>query len=180
MKRLKTNRLILRKFKFTDINDLYEYAKRDDVGPKAGWHPHKNKIETKKILSGFIDKEEVYAIYHKVDRKVIGSIGIHKTVIGELENVKEIGFVLNPKYHRQGIMGEALKRILDYCFLELELDDIYTGHFINNKPSEKLILKYNFKPIKEINYQSQDYGSKLAKIYKLTKLDYVLKMEELK
>ncbi|MFW5889042.1 MAG: GNAT family N-acetyltransferase, partial [Bacillota bacterium] len=156
----------------------YEYAKREDVGPKAGWRPHKNKSETKKILLDFIDKAEVYAIYHKFDKKVIGSIGIHTTIIGDLNNIKEIGYVLNPNYHKRGIMYEALQKVLDYCFLELNLDEVYVGHFLENKPSEKLILKFNFKLIKEINYQSKDYGYKAAKIYKLTKLDYILNMEE--
>jgi len=180
MKRLETNRLILRRFKFEDINDLYDYAKRDDVGPKAGWRPHKNKSETRKILSGFIEKEEVYAIYHKADKKVIGSIGIHNTIISDLNNVNEIGFVLNPDYQKQGLMTEALIRIIDYCFLDLKLDEVYIGHFLENITLKKIIEKFKFKPIKEINYKSQDYGYKPAIIYKLTKLDYILNMEERK
>ncbi|MCF7924709.1 MAG: GNAT family N-acetyltransferase [Candidatus Izimaplasma sp.] len=178
MKRLETNRLVLRKFKLQDINDLFDYAKRDDVGPKAGWKPHKNKSESRGILKGFIDKEEVYAIYHKINKKVIGSIGIHNTIIGDLENVIEIGYVLNPDYHNKGFMSEALKRILDYCFLELSYDEVYVGHFFDNKPSEKLILKFNFKLIREINYKSKDYGFIPTKIYKLTKLNYILNMED--
>lgn len=42
MKRLNTERLLLRKWEETDLKDLYEYAKCEDVGPNAGWPPHKN------------------------------------------------------------------------------------------------------------------------------------------
>ena len=38
---LKTQRMILRPWKDTDLNDFYEYAKVDGVGQLAGWTPHK-------------------------------------------------------------------------------------------------------------------------------------------
>lgn len=39
---LTTERLILRPWKGTDGESLYEYAKDPEVGPMAGWPPHKN------------------------------------------------------------------------------------------------------------------------------------------
>ncbi len=51
---------------------------------------------------------------------------------------------------------------------------------MENSPSKKLIMKLGFKFIEDINYQSRDYGQKETKIYKLTKLNYVLKKERKK
>ena len=45
MKRLVTERLILRPFTFDDLDDFYEYCSLKTVGPNAGWKVHENKDE---------------------------------------------------------------------------------------------------------------------------------------
>ena len=47
---LQTERLILRPWKETDAESLYEYAKDPDVGPIAGWPPHKNLEESLDVI----------------------------------------------------------------------------------------------------------------------------------
>ena len=46
---METERLILRRWKDDDAEDLFKYALDPDVGPVAGWPPHKNIQES---LSG--------------------------------------------------------------------------------------------------------------------------------
>ena len=60
----------------SDLDDFYEYAKIDGVGQMAGWLPHKNKEESKQVLTKFIEKKRTFAIVY--DNKVIGSIEIKK------------------------------------------------------------------------------------------------------
>ena len=43
---LKTQRLILRPWRPTDLEDLFAYASVDGVGQMAGWCPHKDKEES--------------------------------------------------------------------------------------------------------------------------------------
>ncbi|MFP4478970.1 MAG: GNAT family N-acetyltransferase [Candidatus Izemoplasmatales bacterium] len=180
MKILKTNRLILRSFDLNDVFDVFDYAKREDVGPLAGWRPHGDVDETRQIVKHFIEKNDVYAIVFKEEDKVIGSLGIHFTTLGSIGEVYELGYVLHPSYHRQGIMTEAVYAALDEFFFNQNKDEIYVGHFMENAPSEKLIMKLGFEFIEDINYQSRDYGKKETKIYKLTKLNYGLKKESRK
>ena len=73
---LETDRLILRAFEEDDLDDFYEYASVPGVGEMAGWKHHENKEESKKILDMFIEGDKTFAIYHKKDNKIIGSIGI--------------------------------------------------------------------------------------------------------
>ncbi len=174
MKTLETKRLILRQFKLSDTNAVYDYAKLDTVGPMAGWKPHKNKKESKAIINSFIEKDEVYAIVYKDTKKVIGSIGIHISTLGSLGEVYELGYVLHPKFHRLGIMSEAIDKVLEHFFITLNHQTIYVGHFEENIPSQKLIEKVGFDLVEDILYQSKDYGEKKAKIYQLTQLNYVL------
>ena len=46
---IETERLILRAFQQTDLQDFYEYAKVDGVGQMAGWLPHKNLDESRVV-----------------------------------------------------------------------------------------------------------------------------------
>lgn len=54
---LKTERLTLRPWKESDLEDFYEYARVDGVGQMAGWLPHKDREESRKILRMFIDEK---------------------------------------------------------------------------------------------------------------------------
>lgn len=84
---IKTERLELREFKQTDLDDFYEYAKIPGVGEMAGWSHHKNKQESKTILKSFIDNKNTFAIVF--NNKVIGSLGIERydeNLLKEFEN----------------------------------------------------------------------------------------------
>ena len=61
---LKTERLIIRPWKLSDLNDFYDYCKVDGVGQWAGWYPHKNKEESLVILNSFINNNFIYIFFH--------------------------------------------------------------------------------------------------------------------
>ena len=47
---LTTDRLTLRPWRESDLNDFYEYASVDGVGQMAGWNPHRNVEESRMIM----------------------------------------------------------------------------------------------------------------------------------
>ena len=51
---LRTERMTLRPWRETDLDDFYEYASVDGVGQMAGWKPHADKNESGEILKRFI------------------------------------------------------------------------------------------------------------------------------
>ena len=51
---LRTERLTLRPWRESDLEDFYEYARVDGVGQMAGWTPHRDREESRTILSRFI------------------------------------------------------------------------------------------------------------------------------
>ena len=122
MKNLETERLILRPWTLEDLDDFYEYAKNPDVGPKAGWYPHKNKEESLEILNRFIDNKKTFCIVYKENNKAIGSIGIEKygseDKLTEFSHYygREIGYAMSKDYWGKGIMPEAVKAVIDYLF----------------------------------------------------------------
>jgi pepF/M3 family oligoendopeptidase len=173
MIKLETDRLSIRRFKPDDLNDFFEYAKLDTVGPMAGWLPHPNIAHSQKILASFITSDEVFAIELKQSHKLIGSIGLHKVSVDNIYQGYELGYVLSPTYQHQGYMQEAVTRIIDYGFLELKIKELAISHFIKNYPSEKLIKKFPFKFQREINYETRDYGNNISKFYIMKDNDYI-------
>lgn len=77
-KEIETERLILRPFKKSDLEDFYEYASVNGVGEMAGWNHHKNIVESAAILDEFINEDKTFAIFLKESNKVIGSLGVEK------------------------------------------------------------------------------------------------------
>lgn len=98
---IKTERLVLRPWKETDLDDFFEYAGVDGVGEMAGWTHHKTKEESKSILDSFINEKKTFAIEYS--GKVIGSLGIENYKENELPEFnnklgRELGFVLSKDY----------------------------------------------------------------------------------
>ena len=72
--KLETDRLILRPWTESDAESLYEYAKDSDVGPIAGWPPHRSVDESLNVIKNVLNGAQCYAICEKADGKAIGSI----------------------------------------------------------------------------------------------------------
>ncbi len=145
MIQLESERGILRRFVQSDLQDFYEYAKNEKVGPMAGWPPHTCIEDSQKILDSFVKSNEVFAIVHKTDNKVIGSFGIHKDNCRNNENSCMIGYVLSVDYWGQGIIPEIVQVVLGYCFDELNKEIVSVYHFDFNKQSKRVIEKSGFK-----------------------------------
>jgi len=148
---LRTKRLILRNWKLSDADDLFEYASVDGVGQMAGWSPHEDKEESLNIIKMFIEGRNVFALEY--NGKVIGSIGLHnynETELPEFSDKKgcEIGYVLSKNYWGMGLMPEAVSEIIRYLFEEIGLDFLVCGHFINNLQSQRVQEKCGFKHYK--------------------------------
>ena len=158
---LQTERLILREFNQNDLDDLFEYASNPDVGPRAGWNPHQDKDESLMRLNRFIDGKKTFAIVYKENNKVIGSLGVEfyelEDKITEFTNYqgRSIGYVLSKDYWGQGLMPEAVTKVVDYLFKELDYDFLLSGHFDFNDRSRRVQEKCHFKPYRKIVFDTQ-------------------------
>ena len=85
-----------------------------------------------------------FALEYKETGKVIGSIGIEELSVlpgKEYEPLlgREMGYVLSKEYWGRGLMPEAVRRVIHYCFAELSLDFLTASHFAWNQQSLSLI-----------------------------------------
>ena len=153
---IETDRLILRPFQETDLDDFYEYASVEGVGEMAGWKHHENKEESKKILDLFIKEDKTFAICLKSNQKVIGSLGIEKygmeKELTEFQDYKgrEIGYVLSKDYWGKGLMPEAVRKVIEYLFNELNYDFLLCAYFTFNNQSKRVQEKCGFKPYRKL------------------------------
>ena len=152
---LETDRLILRAWEITDLDDFFECASVKGVGEKAGWEHHKSKDKSLEILKMFIEEKKVFAIVLKENQKVIGSIGIEELseeLDKDLDNLlgRELGYVLNKDYWNKGIMKEAVSKVVDYCFNTLKLNFLMASYFNYNIASKRVLENLNFKFYKDI------------------------------
>lgn len=145
MQRLETERLVLRAFRESDLDDFYDYASNPKVGPSAGWKPHENTKESFAILNHFISIEEVYAIVLKESNRVIGSIGMHKETMRSNPLSRSIGYVLSPEYWNRGYAGEAVNAVLDLLFLHMGMQLVSCYHYADNERSKRVIEKSGFR-----------------------------------
>ena len=158
---LKTDRLTLRPFRESDLMDLYEYAKVDGVGQMAGWLPHKNTEESRRILDMFIREKKTLTL--ELEGKVIGSLGIefyNEKDYPEFARLlgREIGYVLSKDCWGKGLMPEAVQAVIRYLFETEGLDFIICGHFERNSRSRRVIEKCGFRYIRTVPFTTE-YGT---------------------
>ena len=166
---LETDRLILREWEETDLNDFFEYASVDGVGQMSGWQPHKNIEESKFVLDMFIREGKTFAVVLKENNKAIGSVGIEKlsTEIDSYENLtgRELGYVLNKDYWGQGLMPEAVKAVINYCFETAGCDYLLCSCSPQNTQSARVMEKRGFRFVLEKTRKLTDGTTRAARYH---------------
>ena len=172
---MQTSRLMLRRFEQGDLDDLFSYASVEGVGEKAGWPHHKTVAESQLILDRFIQSDEVWAIVHKEDNKVIGSIGLHHRPdeSSHQDGDLVLGYVLAQDYWGNGYTTEAAECLIEEAFLRWNVPRIRVAHFKENAASQRVIEKLGFTYEKDGIY----HATLLNKVfderkYVLTNQDY--------
>ncbi len=141
---LTTERLTLRRLKTSDSHDMYEYSCDPQVTKYLLWEPHKSHEQTKNYLH-YVQKcyrdgrFHDWAVISNYDKKMIGTCGF--TTLDFENNCAEIGYVLNPKYWGQGIAAEAVRRVMDFGFMEMNVHRIEAKYIIGNDASRRVMEK---------------------------------------
>lgn len=169
--RLETERLVLRKLKTNDAEEVYKnWTSDEEVSKYMRWSTHKSIEETKCWLK---EEEENYkkndyytwGIELKGIDELIGSIG---AFYREDDDRYEIGYGIGKKYWRKGYTSEALKRVMEYLINEVGIKRFKSVHAKLNPASGAVMQKVGFKYVKDEYYESFDKTKKYdSKIYYL-------------
>lgn len=144
---LETDRLVLRRWTEADAESLYEYAKDPDVGPIAGWPPHKNVEESLDVIKSIFTGVECYAICEKGSNKAIGAIELKlngHTDMTKRDDECELGYWLGKPFWGRGYVPEAVKEILRHGFEDIGMTTIWCGYYDGNVKSKRVQEKVGF------------------------------------
>ncbi|MBO4434145.1 MAG: GNAT family N-acetyltransferase [Bacteroidales bacterium] len=150
---MKMDRIILRPWLETDAPALFKYASDPEVGPRAGWPPHKSVEESLEIIrTVFNDATCTWAIVLKETGEPIGAMGYGPSCSCNLparEGEPLIGYWVGRPYWNQGICTEALRMMIDRIRQTTEIKSLISGHFIDNPASGRVMEKCGFVPTGE-------------------------------
>ena len=106
-----TERLILRRYKEEDLQDLFEYLSDKEV---VKYEPYKPLTlnETQENLKWRIGTDEMIAVELKDSHKMIGNVYMGKREFEALE----IGYVFNRNYWGHGYAAESCKALIKQAF----------------------------------------------------------------
>ncbi|MBE6642169.1 MAG: GNAT family N-acetyltransferase [Ruminococcaceae bacterium] len=141
---IETDRLILRKLKVSDFEDMYEYSKSDEVTKYLLWRSHPDEQYTRDYLKYIQSRYRAgdffdWALEHKETGKMIGTCGFAK--LDYDNNSAEIGYVINPAFWHKGYASEAVKKVIDFGFHTLNLHRIEARYIVGNEFSRKVMEK---------------------------------------
>ena len=134
-----TERLILRRYKEEDLQDLFEYLSDKEVVEYEPYRPL-TLNETKENLEWRIGTEEMIAVELKDSHKMIGNVYMGKREFEALE----IGYVFNRNYWGHGYALESCKALMQQAFSN-GIHRIYAECDPYNKRSWKLLEALGFQ-----------------------------------
>ena len=134
-----TERLILRRYKKEDLQDLFVYLSDKEVVEYEPYRPL-TLNETKENLEWRIGTDEMIAIELKNSHKMIGNVYMGKREFEALE----LGYVFNRNYWGHGYAAESCKALIQQAFSN-GIHRIYAECDPCNESSWKLLEALGFQ-----------------------------------
>ncbi|MDF2857064.1 MAG: ydaF 1 [Neobacillus sp.] len=122
-----TKRLLLRKLIPEDAEDIFAYAMDNEVTKFMTWDTHNNIEDSRQFIKFTLDrytKDDAgdWGIILKETGKLIGVLGF--VYFDKKNRWAELGYVLRRSYWGKGIMPEAVNRILQFAFNDIQLNRV--------------------------------------------------------
>ena len=155
---METERILLRPWREEDAVALYRHASDPEVGPRAGWSPHKSVDESREIIRTLFANDHTWAIVQKESGEPIGCICYYtpdESNIGIGPNDAEVGYWVARPYWNKGIATEALKLLIDYCFRHRGFRTLWADYFPDNQASGRMMQKCGFHDTGQLNHCSR-------------------------
>lgn len=152
---LQTERLILRRFVESDAEAMFQnWASSAENLAYVTWDPHPDVEVTRNSIHNWV-ASYANSNYYKwaiclkeKPEQVIGDISI--VAMDENDSSCEIGYVLGKNYWSRGVITEALKAVLDFCFTQVGFRKIRARYASLNPASGRVMEKAGMSYLKTI------------------------------
>lgn len=165
---IETVRLILRKFAYTDANDMLQNWISDPLVQFLYAEPiYVNNQELAELLNNYISsyvKTDYYrwAIILKDTNECIGQVAFF--LVNSENHFGEIEYCIGRAFQKKGLASEATKAVMEFGFENINFHKIQICHREDNTASQKVIEKCGFKydgTLRDFFYRDGKYLDRL-------------------
>ncbi len=146
---LETPRLILRRFRESDLEPFLIYRNQPEVARYQSWirWSRDQGIEfvrdQQQVDPGDLGRWFQYAMELKETRELVGDCGLCVKVA--VPKTAEIGFSLAPEHQRKGLASEAVAAVVDHAVRELGVQRIIAVVMRDNDRSAALLSRLGLR-----------------------------------
>lgn len=143
MKKIETERYVLRTPKIDDAEEIYEKWGTDKEN-MAQYKEHKlyrNVIEAKALINAVIQEKEDEVVFWIIeDKKTREIVGYIKLLTGiEKDKKREMTFYFLKNWREDGTPEEILKAVVNYIFTEEEYETVITKFYAASQQDRELL-----------------------------------------
>lgn len=146
---LETVRIKLRKITNQDLEFIFRHFSDEDVCRfLVDAEPAESRQAAKEIINWCNNggnpnsRQNRWIIELKESGTPIGTIGLHNW--DKTNHIAELGYDLSRPYWGQGIMSEALHRVLTFAFAEMQLNRVQAFVHLQNAGSYQVLRRQGF------------------------------------
>lgn len=163
-----TQRLVLRRFKYSDDEAMLKYWISDEKIQSLYSEPvYTTKEEVKELLDKYIgsyEKDDYYrwAIIKKSSSECIGQIAYF--LVDSRNNFAEIEYCIGSHFQCKGFATEATKAVIEYGFNQMNLHKVQICTKTINAPSRRVIEKCGLTyegTLRDYFYMNGEYVGRL-------------------
>lgn len=163
-----TQRLVLRRFKYSDDEAMLKYWISDEKIQSLYSEPvYTTKEEVKELLDKYIgsyEKDDYYrwAIIEKSSGECIGQIAYF--LVDSRNNFSEIEYCIGSHFQCKGFATEATKAVIEYGFNQMNLHKVQICTKTINAPSRRVIEKCGLTyegTLRDYFYMNGEYVGRL-------------------
>lgn len=143
---IKTGRLLLRKFKTSDAEEIFATWTSDErVAKYTSWYAHETSEDTKAYVEYMVSKNELsdYNWVIELDHKIIESIGVCYS--DDYLEIAGIAYALGYEYWGKGYITEAANAVIRFLFHDVNYRKVIAGCDSENVGSSKVMEKVGMK-----------------------------------
>ena len=138
-----TDRLIVRRFRAADADDLYEYLSDSQTYVFEPGEPITAQL-ARVIAADMATSPDFWAVELLLTGKQIGQIYLKQVEPLELLTC-ELGYILNPHFQRMGYASEAAAALVEHAFTVRGMHRIYAHCNPDNVASWRLLERIGFR-----------------------------------
>ena len=187
---METERILLRPWREEDAEGLYRLASDPEVGPRAGWAPHRSVDESREVIRTIFSNDHTWAIVEHRGCRLpaceniagwqpasqpaypVGCICYYphgESNIGIGPDDAEVGYWVARPWWNRGLATEALRLLINHCFCNIGFRTLWGDYLESNPASGRVMQKCGFRPTGRVNHLSrlQFAGDQPVKVMRL-------------